>query len=276
MCDVHLRNVLEWRLDPACPHGDPELVRRDRVVIVVCDEGYQSSLAPATLRRFGLDAADVVLLFTTAYADLARHYGDLLPYPATMVSGGRTERLNGEDGMGAIYPPMANTVMMYEALGKGPDFPPRAVTRKGIDKLLVIGEHEAYCQPCVSPVWDTALALEDGTLLLESDEDIDLNPFADALEGALAPPYRVTAVRKGESTWAVAANSVEVTTIADEIEGDTVELAYQQGETTVLVDGTEAFGSLASFEQLAEGLEAYVIRASRLDGDLWEVKVTPL
>jgi hypothetical protein len=120
------------------------------------------------------------------------------------------------------------------------------------------------------------VALEDGTLLLESDEDIDLDPFGDALEGALAPPYRVTAVRKGEITWAVAANSIEVATIADEIEGDTVELAYQQGETTVLVDGAEAFGSLASFEQLAEGLEAYVIRASRLDGDLWEVKVTPL
>src|ERR1700709_712419 len=68
------------------------------------------------------------------------------------------ERLNGEDGMGAIYPPMANIVMMYDALGKGEDFPPRAITRKGIDKLLVIGEHEAYCQPCVSPVWDTALA----------------------------------------------------------------------------------------------------------------------
>jgi squalene-hopene/tetraprenyl-beta-curcumene cyclase len=67
------------------------------------------------------------------------------------------ERLNGEDGMGAIYPPMANIVMMYDALGKGPDYPPRAVTRRGIDKLLVIGEHEAYCQPCVSPVWDTAL-----------------------------------------------------------------------------------------------------------------------
>jgi rhodanese-related sulfurtransferase len=54
------RNVLEWRLDPACPHRDRELARRDRVVIVVCDEGYQSSLAAATLRRFGLDAADVI------------------------------------------------------------------------------------------------------------------------------------------------------------------------------------------------------------------------
>jgi squalene-hopene/tetraprenyl-beta-curcumene cyclase len=67
------------------------------------------------------------------------------------------ERLNGEDGLGAIYPPMANTVMMYEAFGRPEDYPPRAITRRGLDKLLVIGEHEAYCQPCVSPVWDTAL-----------------------------------------------------------------------------------------------------------------------
>ena len=37
------------------------------------------------------------------------------------------ERLNGEDGLGAIYPPMANTVMMYEAFGKPADYPPRAV-----------------------------------------------------------------------------------------------------------------------------------------------------
>ncbi len=67
------------------------------------------------------------------------------------------ERLNGEDGLGAIYPPMANTVMMYSALGKSADYPPRAITRKGIDKLFVISEDEAYCQPCVSPVWDTSL-----------------------------------------------------------------------------------------------------------------------
>jgi squalene-hopene/tetraprenyl-beta-curcumene cyclase len=67
------------------------------------------------------------------------------------------ERLNGEDGLGAIYPPMANAVMMYEVLGKGADYPPRAITRKALDLLLVVREQEAYCQPCVSPVWDTAL-----------------------------------------------------------------------------------------------------------------------
>ena len=54
------RNVLEWRLDPACPHRDPALARHDCLVILICDEGYQSSLAAATLRRFGLDATDVV------------------------------------------------------------------------------------------------------------------------------------------------------------------------------------------------------------------------
>ncbi len=68
------------------------------------------------------------------------------------------ERLNGEDGVGAIFPPMVNTVMMYDALGKGADYPPRATARSSIEKLLVIHEDEAYCQPCVSPVWDTALA----------------------------------------------------------------------------------------------------------------------
>ena len=54
------RNVLEWRLDPACGHRDPELARRDLRLIVICDEGFQSSLAAATVSRFGLRATDVI------------------------------------------------------------------------------------------------------------------------------------------------------------------------------------------------------------------------
>jgi rhodanese-related sulfurtransferase len=54
------RNVLEWRLDPSCPDREPALATVGRRVILICDEGYQSSLAAATLRRFGLDASDVV------------------------------------------------------------------------------------------------------------------------------------------------------------------------------------------------------------------------
>jgi squalene-hopene/tetraprenyl-beta-curcumene cyclase len=68
-----------------------------------------------------------------------------------------TERLNGQDGLGAIYPAMANSVMMYDVLGYPPDHPDRAIARKSVDLLLVVKEDEAYCQPCVSPVWDTAL-----------------------------------------------------------------------------------------------------------------------
>jgi squalene-hopene/tetraprenyl-beta-curcumene cyclase len=68
------------------------------------------------------------------------------------------ERLNGEDGLGAIFPAMANAVMMYDALGFPEDHPNRATARAAIEKLLVVKEHEAYCQPCLSPVWDTALA----------------------------------------------------------------------------------------------------------------------
>ena len=78
------------------------------------------------------------------------------------------ERLNGEDGLGAIYPAMANSVMMFDCLGYPEDHPARAIARKSVENLLVIGEDEAYCQPCVSPVWDTALAAH---ALLEAGEE---------------------------------------------------------------------------------------------------------
>lgn len=105
------------------------------------------------------------------------------------------ERLNGEDGLGAIFPPMVNTVMMYDALGFPPEHPPRAVTRRGIDKLLVIGKDEAYCQPCVSPIWDTALSCH---ALLESGGPEALNSAGKSLDWLL-PKQEL--VLKGD--WAV-------------------------------------------------------------------------
>jgi squalene-hopene/tetraprenyl-beta-curcumene cyclase len=69
-----------------------------------------------------------------------------------------TERLNGEDGLGAIYPAMANSVMMFDILGYSPDHPDAEIAWKSLHKLLVIEDDRAYCQPCLSPVWDTALA----------------------------------------------------------------------------------------------------------------------
>ncbi len=67
-------------------------------------------------------------------------------------------RLNGEDGLGGIYPAIANSVMMFDSLGFDPSAPPAATAWAAVRKLLVVEDTRAYCQPCLSPVWDTSLA----------------------------------------------------------------------------------------------------------------------
>ena len=54
---VVARNELEWRLDPDCDYRDPELARPDARVVIVCNEGYQSSLVAATLMDMGFQQA---------------------------------------------------------------------------------------------------------------------------------------------------------------------------------------------------------------------------
>ncbi|HEY1268847.1 MAG TPA: squalene--hopene cyclase [Candidatus Binatia bacterium] len=67
-------------------------------------------------------------------------------------------RLSGDGGLGAIFPAMVNAYEALEFLGYPADDPVRDGQRRAIDDLLVIGQDSAYCQPCVSPVWDTAWA----------------------------------------------------------------------------------------------------------------------
>ena len=69
------------------------------------------------------------------------------------------ERLNGEDGLGGIFPAMANTVMAFDAIGMARDHPDFITARKAITKLLVFRDGKGYCQPCLSPVWDTGLVI---------------------------------------------------------------------------------------------------------------------
>jgi squalene-hopene/tetraprenyl-beta-curcumene cyclase len=69
-----------------------------------------------------------------------------------------TERLNGEDGLGGIFPAMVNAVMMFDCLGYKPEHPDYAIALAALRKLLVLDGEHSYCQPCLSPVWDTALA----------------------------------------------------------------------------------------------------------------------
>ncbi|MCH9698852.1 MAG: squalene--hopene cyclase [Gammaproteobacteria bacterium] len=69
------------------------------------------------------------------------------------------ERLNGEDGIGGIMPAMAGSYQSLLLLGYDQDHEHVKTVKKALEKLLVVRTHDAYCQPCLSPVWDTGLAV---------------------------------------------------------------------------------------------------------------------
>jgi hypothetical protein len=120
-------------------------------------------------------------------------------------------------------------------------------------------------------------ALPDGTLVVGEEEPAEgLSPLADAVERTLQPPYRAEAVRRAGTTWAVAARTIEVTRIQD-LDGDEAELAVTDSDRVLRVDGRTTFGSVPELERVGQerGSE-YVVRARRLDGQLWEVETSAL
>jgi hypothetical protein len=118
----------------------------------------------------------------------------------------------------------------------------------------------------------TFVGLEDGSLLVE-DGDGDLTVLAEAIEREVTAPYRAIAIRRGKTQWAVAARGIRVIELP-EPGGDEIELVIKGDERTFVVDGNRSFGTLSELEGLSEGDS--VIRAARLDGSLWEVRVDPL
>ncbi len=121
------------------------------------------------------------------------------------------------------------------------------------------------------------VVLSDGTVVVEEDEPEDsLGPLAEAVESSLVPPYRAEAVRRGPETWAVAASRIAIAAVPG-LHGDHAELVVTRDGRTLTVDGRTTLGHAPALERLGqvEGTE-YVVRADRLDGDLWEVEATPL
>jgi len=121
------------------------------------------------------------------------------------------------------------------------------------------------------------VALADGTLVVDEDEpDDSLAPLADAIEGVIAPPYRAEAVRQGAATWAVAGSRIVVVE-APGLKGDEAQLVATREGRVLQVDGRTTLASAPTLQRAgeAQGSE-YVVRATRLDGDLWEVDATPL
>ena len=113
------------------------------------------------------------------------------------------------------------------------------------------------------------VTLPGGDLVIEDGPDA-VTSLATALERELDPPYRAEAVRRDETLWAVAGRRIEVVELPG-LAGEELELTANGGEHTLLVDGERSFGSLPALER-----PGHVVRARRIDGELWEVDAAPL
>jgi hypothetical protein len=125
------------------------------------------------------------------------------------------------------------------------------------------------------------VTLADGTAVLTHDEDAEqregsLAALQEAVEASVDRPYRVEAVRRGPDLWAVAAQRIELVS-APGLSGEEAELVSTSEGRTLHVDGEPRFGSVPAFEQAgeAQGPE-YVVRAVRVDGEVWEVQAATL
>ena len=115
------------------------------------------------------------------------------------------------------------------------------------------------------------VALTAGDLLVEEQEgDAPLGPVADTLEHQVDRPYRAWGRREEGSLWSFVANRIETVEVPGE-SADSVTIALHEGEETV-----EGTADPAPWRALAKDLDAYVLEAERLDGDLFEVQVSPL
>ena len=122
------------------------------------------------------------------------------------------------------------------------------------------------------------VALPDGTLYTDDDlPDGALSPLADAFESLLDAPYHAVALRQEEDVWSAAALRVGVVEVPEDVDGDQVDLAVNDGERTIRVDESESRAEIPSLEGFAaQQFSSFVLRASRLDETLWEVTVLPL
>jgi hypothetical protein len=122
------------------------------------------------------------------------------------------------------------------------------------------------------------VALADGTLVVEEDEpDGALTPLADAIETRLAPPYRAEGVRRDGALWGVAGRRITVVSEPGLV-GEEAELVLTSSGSALTVDGQHRLAHVPALEAAgrAGGSVEAVVRASRLDEDLWEVETAPL
>lgn len=123
--------------------------------------------------------------------------------------------------------------------------------------------------------WDATVTAEAPDLVGDEVEfvvlpdrpvDEPLAPLATAV--SLPPPFRARAMRQSDTLWAVQARRIRVLEIPDGPAGDTIELITTPEGKTLTVDDAREFGSIPELEGLGD-----VVRATRIDGDVWEIQV---
>ena len=122
------------------------------------------------------------------------------------------------------------------------------------------------------------VVLPSGDLIITGEEgDGDLTPLADAIEARLSPPYKATGSRQDGDLWGVGARRIEVAQFAFP-DADTLELSQSDGETELRVDGEPRDVAVPVELQRLGGRTGgdFCVQAIRIDGDSWEVTVSPL
>jgi hypothetical protein len=109
-----------------------------------------------------------------------------------------------------------------------------------------------------------------GRLVVEQGPPDGLDPLATAMDAELPRPYRAEAVRRERGLWAVAANAVDVVELPG-IAGEEIELISSGADRVLTIDGERSFGTIAALER-----PEHVVRARRIDRDLWELEAHPL
>lgn len=118
------------------------------------------------------------------------------------------------------------------------------------------------------------VALPDGTLVSPGVSAGALAPLVAALN--LEPPYRAEAVRRDDRHWAAGAARIQVLALPG-VGGEEAEVVATDGVTATHLDGRPWPAGLPALERLGRSYgEAFVVRARRLGGALWEVDATPL
>ncbi len=187
--------------------------------------------------------------------------------------------------------PLHEQLAREAGLPFGPPHPDPNATPPGWDPLSPVTQPAMHGVPRPR-TWETVVAadaprvrgdtvhfvaLGDGSLVVDEDEPDDaLGPLADAVEQTLRPPYRAEAVRRDGGGWTVGGSRIRLVEQSG-VHGDEVELTSVGGVQNLIVDGRRTLVSTPGFTAAgeAEGRD-YVVRARRIDGDLWDVEATPL